>query len=859
MRLLFQIVILIYVFEDSICSFAIQNINAKNRQENAITRNVATVANIEDDDTIIRTQSTPIVQSTNNENRANKTTNPSWNSTCLNDRFRRGRESILNYLLRLQLCDLLDGGQRLPNACDTKKEAVTEYYNVAYLKFCHIFVYENVCAKEIKNWRNVDPFLKENINIRSEGSGLDSISLQNSGNAASLERRVTKFFHGQDLGLINQACKSIEDYMETLSRHEVYKNTEKSFEFNLKASAYSEKYFEEGVKKDNVTVPVVLFAEWYFPIIPFCEAFTCGISYEKYLEEPMTVYNCMPKYCRPMVIFSIVFDAILAVLIILANSLVLGVAARTKIMRNIPGYFKISLALADIVVGVFVLPTCIFTTYTMYIAPLPFRYPGQRPSLSDYMVRPLINFVGFFVVLSFAVSIYTMAVASIDRYLAITKPFQYRQGAYLTKKRCALAFALIWFIGILVAVYPFFTNEPYSVSAFNLILSAGITSSIVYAIALLVPLLAVWFLNGAMLRQVCADGEKRRSIRATSVIENSASPQHSLKKRQSSSSNSHIENEIDSTNEKATDSPVTTITDCNMGIETSQIEKRTVTRNVSTSSVGYHKNEKRTSGTVGDGIIERMKRSRGRRNISSAFQKKPISRQSSIPNSAASVERRLARTLSIMIGAFTLALMPNIATMIANAVASGNNSPKTSVRLASTLYVASRILLSNSFWNCIIYSIRNRHFRRAMWAIFLCKKEKIDRKLRQSLSMSQWKRRSAMGSSSGSNSHDKLPVSKTSSTASSYQGGDYRRSTMMWSLASNSPCPSRKGSSDVLGQRPAVSRSISTGTEAKKPTGILKNPITRSESAPESVQCTKLIIPTVTVDTIQEHADIAER
>ena len=38
-------------------------------------------------------------------------------------------------------------------------------------------------------------------------------------------------------------------------------------------------------------------------------------------------------------------------------------------------------------------------------------------------------------------------------------------------------------------------------------------------------------------------------------------------------------------------------------------------------------------------------------------------------------------------------------------------------------YIATRLLLSNSFWNCIIYSVRNRQFRKAIVHMFVCEKD----------------------------------------------------------------------------------------------------------------------------------------
>ena len=43
-------------------------------------------------------------------------------------------------------------------------------------------------------------------------------------------------------------------------------------------------------------------------------------------------------------------------------------------------------------------------------------------------------------------------------------------------------------------------------------------------------------------------------------------------------------------------------------------------------------------------------------------------------------------------------------------------------------YIATRLFLSNSFWNCIIYSVRNRHFRRAIVDVFICDEDKRRRR-----------------------------------------------------------------------------------------------------------------------------------
>jgi len=49
-------------------------------------------------------------------------------------------------------------------------------------------------------------------------------------------------------------------------------------------------------------------------------------------------------------------------------------------------------------------------------------------------------------------------------------------------------------------------------------------------------------------------------------------------------------------------------------------------------------------------------------------------------------------------------------------------SPQASFVYTTMEYISVRLFLSNSFWNCIIYSVRNQRFRNAMKDVFLCRK-----------------------------------------------------------------------------------------------------------------------------------------
>ena len=83
-------------------------------------------------------------------------------------------------------------------------------------------------------------------------------------------------------------------------------------------------------------------------------------------------------------------------------------------------------------------------------------------------------------------------------------------------------------------------------------------------------------------------------------------------------------------------------------------------------------------------------------------------------------ERRLLATLGIMMTAFTLCIVPTAIVLIISANSSyiiKRNSrdydPVTTTKLSSAMLLAGLVLVSNSLWNCFIYSIREKSFRKA--------------------------------------------------------------------------------------------------------------------------------------------------
>ncbi|CAK8694674.1 uncharacterized protein LOC143445492 [Clavelina lepadiformis] len=84
------------------------------------------------------------------------------------------------------------------------------------------------------------------------------------------------------------------------------------------------------------------------------------------------------------------------------------------------------------------------------------------------------------------------------------------------------------------------------------------------------------------------------------------------------------------------------------------------------------------------------------------------------------VELRLALTLAIMVGVFTLSILPSIIVLLLVEELPDvyYNDPKnlnqqSAINLVSAELVIMMLLMCNSLWNCFIYSVRDREFRKS--------------------------------------------------------------------------------------------------------------------------------------------------
>ncbi|KAK3612482.1 hypothetical protein CHS0354_024450 [Potamilus streckersoni] len=118
----------------------------------------------------------------------------------------------------------------------------------------------------------------------------------------------------------------------------------------------------------------------------------------------------------------------ISLLSVLGNGIVIFVIVRNKRMQTVTNIFIANLALADVVIGLFATP---------------FQFQPalhQRWDLPKIMcfVAPSVK------ILSVSVSVFTLAVISIDRYVAVMFPLK----AGFSKKIAAIVLGIIWILGL---------------------------------------------------------------------------------------------------------------------------------------------------------------------------------------------------------------------------------------------------------------------------------------------------------------------------------------------------------------------------------------------------------------------------
>ncbi|XP_040896109.1 trace amine-associated receptor 13c-like [Toxotes jaculatrix] len=166
---------------------------------------------------------------------------------------------------------------------------------------------------------------------------------------------------------------------------------------------------------------------------------------------------------------AVVFMVSLAFAIVVGNVVTLTVFVQTRQSRTPQGYLKVSLAIADMMVGVLVVPFSVYTEISLMVTSAPpIWYQGSSTSLisSSSSLGGLVSpwqpcmLIGPVFAGCTFVSISTIFLMTLERSVAILRPLH--KDALVTRRRTLLLILLSWAASFLLALAPLIFSSNFT-------------------------------------------------------------------------------------------------------------------------------------------------------------------------------------------------------------------------------------------------------------------------------------------------------------------------------------------------------------------------------------------------------------
>ena len=134
-----------------------------------------------------------------------------------------------------------------------------------------------------------------------------------------------------------------------------------------------------------------------------------------------------------------ILQLIMAIMGIIGNGLVIFVYIKNRKMRSTTNGLLVNLAIADLLTSIFLIPVPTLST-----VPLDWR--------GDLYCKLIYSSVLMWVLI--VVSVFTLTMVSVERYLAISYPIKYR--LVFSKSRPKIVMVTIWILGVCINIFSFF-------------------------------------------------------------------------------------------------------------------------------------------------------------------------------------------------------------------------------------------------------------------------------------------------------------------------------------------------------------------------------------------------------------------
>jgi len=173
---------------------------------------------------------------------------------------------------------------------------------------------------------------------------------------------------------------------------------------------------------------------------------------------PIMCPSCNQALTHLYLLFLVIFT----ITIVIVNIIVIVITLRTSDLRKRYGYIKVSLAVSDLLMGLFVLPSTIQNTVRILYQARGVGGLTNFDIIEEGSVRSSV--FGTITIISITTSIYNLTLLSFDRWLAVTYPLKATSGNFFTKWKFAGCIAFIWFLGVLLSSVPAMTKDSFTYS-----------------------------------------------------------------------------------------------------------------------------------------------------------------------------------------------------------------------------------------------------------------------------------------------------------------------------------------------------------------------------------------------------------
>ena len=404
--------------------------------------------------------------------------------------------TYMTYMMNLRLCNLLTNGHGFGEKCHNSFiERLRGYHQLIHLKFCNESAYQDVCGTsdlESPDQQNFTAILIWWTSYNEVTVPANDLRREIGGNMEKNVKENNRKF-----------CFYIESYFNTLvkgyepmwSTKNVFNTTKLNQTFDFRKPFLNPHYSEIYVTDS------------------LCESI-CPVVFNQTDNGLLSRFGCYPSQCKAKVVSILFSYSLLAIAIISTNTLVLIIAWKTNLLSTVSGLFRIHLAIADLLVGVSVIPAILGQYSSTHFSAATYapvvRYTAWSKSTMESRLSKSST-----AILYLFVSLYTLCIASIDRYLAITRPLLYRQGKYFNKKRVNLILGLGWMIGLLLAI----SGRLSGLDTHRLILDlfSEPVSILAFLVSVVVVLLLTWIFNGLTLRHIRKYYKERKKLFAEKI------------------------------------------------------------------------------------------------------------------------------------------------------------------------------------------------------------------------------------------------------------------------------------------------------------------------------------------------------